>query len=226
MSNPRSQTILASALPSLAMVLLVACQPSKTTPPDTGEGGEATAAVEPYPGMLVDPSTVERDFLMRQKLSGEWRGRRLNFEAVVQKQGDTLTVIGLSPFGTKAFLLTQTGTKVAFENFIDRELPFPPKYMLQDIHRIFLYESALPWGSSGPDGTSTAEVADETVVDRWEAGTLHSRTFTRVDGRPEGSIRVDYGEGMNAGVPPEKLVFDNGWFGYKLTIQTVQYQTI
>lgn len=218
-------------IPSLAAVALLglaACQPKGTSNPGDGteEGGEPTAEAEPYPGMLIDPSTIDRDFLMRQKLSGEWRGRRLNFEAVVQKQGDTLTVIGLSPFGTKAFLLTQTGTTVEFENFIDRELPFPPKYMLQDIHRIYLYDSALPWGVEGPDGQSEAEVAEETVVDSWEAGTLRSRSFTRLDGQPEGAIQVDYGDGMKAGIPPASLVFDNGWFGYKLTIQTVQYQAI
>ena len=36
-------------------------------------------------------------------------------------------------------------------------MPFPPEYILQDIHRTFLYDAELPWGVAGTDGDNETD---------------------------------------------------------------------
>src|SRR5690606_41940002 len=66
-----------------------------------------SAAVSP--GELVDPSTVATDFMMRQHLQGDYGDDEIAFDAVVQKQGDTLLVLVLTPYGSRALLIEQKG---------------------------------------------------------------------------------------------------------------------
>ena len=55
---------------------------------------------------------------------------------MLQKTPGTLTLVGLTPYGSRAFLLQQTKGDVQFTKYIPRELPFPPTFMLLDIHRV------------------------------------------------------------------------------------------
>ena len=209
----------------LLPILLLACRTEGSSePPDDAGGTEEGQLPTEYPGTLVEIGKVSRDFMMRQKLSGSWQDMKFSFEAVVQKQGDKLTVLGLTPFGTKAFSLVQTGTEVEFEKYVDREMPFPPEYILQDIHRVFLYDVELPWGLTGEDGLNEATVHDELVHEEFVDGRLVSRRFARSSGYPEGEIRVDYEGGTADGVPAKNVSFSNGWFGYRLEIKTTLYQ--
>lgn len=214
----------------LPLVVLGCRSGNPSEPPDDrpNDGGASQPAELPteYPGTLVEIGKVPRDFMMRQKLAGSWQDMKFSFEAVVQKQGDKLTVLGLTPFGTKAFALVQTGTEVEFEKFVDREMPFPPEYILQDIHRVFLYDVELPWGLAGQDGPNEANVHDELVREEFVDGRLVSRSFVRSSGYPEGEIRVDYDGGTADGVPAKKVSFFNGWFGYRLEIKTTLYQAM
>jgi hypothetical protein len=207
------------------VLLVAACRHNgEATKPPAETMTDRSELPTEYPGTLVDIGGVQRNFLMRQKLDGAWQEKKFSFEAVIQKQADVLTVIGMTPFGTKAFVLTQTGTRVEFELLIDREMPFPPEYILQDINRAFIYDEELPWKTEGTDGENRADVHDETVVDQFAGGKLISRSFTRPD--LKGEITVEYDGGMEAGVPPKHVVFHNGWFGYSLDIRTAQYQPL
>ena len=190
------------------------------------EGGPAG-----YPGELVSTDTlqgVQGDFMARQKLSGRHGDRDFAFEAVLQLRGGTLTVLGLTPFGTKAFLLEQTGTDVSFRPLIDREIPFPPEYILQDIHRVWLWHARLPWGDRAPNQAEdpSVEIAGERVTEQWIDGALVRRSFERLDGQPPGTIRVDYMGGQRRGQPARQVVLDNGWFGYRLEIETLEWRAL
>ena len=187
-------------------------------------GAEALAG---YPGELISTAELHGDFMARQKLSGRFGEREFAFEAVLQLSGGTLTVLGLTPFGTKAFVLTQTGTEVEFRPLIERELPFPPDYILQDIHRAWLWSARLPWGDQAPaQGESVVEVAGERVEERWGEGGLESRSFERLDGAPAGKIVIDYIGGHRAEAPAKEVVLVNGWFGYELRIETVEWRAL
>lgn len=217
-----------ASIPLLLLALASACHREQTTEPPTG--GDTTAASEPvgYPGELIATADMGKPFLARQKLKGRFGEQEFAFEAVLQLHGGTLTVLGLTPFGTKAFVLKQTGTAVEFEPLIDREMPFPPEYMLQDIHRAWLWHVRLPWGDARPaqlDGSEASfEVAGERVIERWGNDGLMSRSFVRLDGQPPGEIRVEYTGGQRAGDPAKHVILDNGWFGYRLEIETTDWR--
>ncbi|MFY0542171.1 hypothetical protein [Nannocystis pusilla] len=102
-------------------MLLGACakgQEAESTPPQLSEAD--------YPGALATTLTGP-DFMARQRLHGTARGREIGGEVVLQKQGDALTLIGLTPFSTKAFVAKQKGAEVKVDVFApEGKLPFPP----------------------------------------------------------------------------------------------------
>lgn len=195
---------------------------------DPGPGPDSGEASGPgYPGELIPTAQMGRDFIARQKLQGSFEEHEFAFDAVLQLHEGTLTVLGLTPFGTKAFVLTQTGAEVEFQALIEREIPFPPEYMMQDVHRAWLWHARLPWGDAPPDEPSpSVEVAGERVTEQWGENGLVRRSFARLDGRPEGEIRIDYIGGHRSGRPAKQVILDNGWFGYRLEIRTTDWRLL
>ena len=170
-----------------------------------------------YPGALQPPSSLGDDFMLRQKISAVFQEtKEISFEAVLQKVGDKLTLLGLTPFGSRAFLLEQQGTEISFTNYVGKELPFPPKYILLDIQRTLHVEEARA------DGTHAIETADETVQETWLGGRIMERRVRRRDEQPRGELVITYDGGMPPGDPPPRMRFENGWFGYRLTIETTE----
>jgi hypothetical protein len=201
-----------------SVMLLGACSKgheAETAPPQLSEAD--------YPGALAT-SLAGPDFMARQRLRGTARGREIGGEVVLQKQGDALTLVGLTPFATKAFVATQKGAEVKVEVFApEGKLPFPPRFMLLDVHRVqFL---GLP-GAPLADGTHRGEVGEETVTEVWQGGALLERRFERKDGEPAGTIVITYEGGMKDGALPPRLKLVNGWFGYEIAVETVQWQPL
>jgi hypothetical protein len=182
----------------------------------------------PYSGPLVDPATVSRDFLDRQQITATYAGRTTRFDAVVQKRGGALTVLGLTPFGSRAFVLQQTGNDVSFQSFVPQTMPFPPRYILIDVQRVYFASLAALSGGPPPDGEQSGERDGEIETERWQGGALLSRTFRRADGSPAGEIAIDYGRaGMGAdGTPPRQISLSNGWYGYRLDIAIVSHERL
>lgn len=220
------------------VVTLAGCHHGETGTEPASDTAVAIDSPEPepnpgYPGELISTADMGRNFLARQKLRGTFGEQEFAFEAVIQLHGGKLTVLGLTPFGTKAFVLTQTGTDVEFQSLIDREIPFPPEYMLQDIHRAWLWHARLPWGDAPPTLASATdltapsiEIAGERVTEQWSENGLVRRTFVRLDGQPPGEIRIDYIGGHRTGRPAKQVVLENGWFGYRLEIQTTDWRML
>ena len=198
-----------------ALLLLAAACGGNSPQPDNGE-------VEPYPTVLAPPSTFGGDFAMEQDVTMTHAEGENTFRAVLQKQGNELVLVGLAPHGGRAFVLTQRGTEVTFENFMPRELPFPAEYILHDIHRAWFKDAP------GEGGEMEGERVTEQVAD----GRVTERRYERLDGQPEGAIVVTYeGPGMAPGAPiteapPERVVLDNQWFGYRATIETRNWQRL
>ena len=101
---------------------------------------------------------------------------------MLQKQPGTLTLVGLTPYGSRAFLLQQTKGDVQFTKYIPRDLPFAPTFMLLDIHRVL-----ATWiGPPLVTGERSGQVGDETIHERWQDGKLIERTFTERQEQPAG----------------------------------------
>lgn len=213
--------VLAAAV--LGAVVLAACAgPQPVAPGGVGAPGPASHG---DPGVLHPPSEFPGAFLDRQTITaryGDWTAR---FDAVLQKRGDELVLLGLTPFGSRAFVLKQVGLDVTYESFVPQELPFPPRYILFDVHRVF-FGGALG-GAAPPDGDLSTTRDGEILSERWQGGRLLRRRFRRANGEPPGEIVVDYDGGMPpGGPPPPHITFANGWYGYRLDITTVSHQAL
>jgi hypothetical protein len=194
-------------------VMLGACAPSP--PPDTA----ARAAAQDYPGELADSTALPDGLFLRQRIEARFGGRELGFAAVLQSEAGVLSLLALTPYGTRAFLLTQRGQALSFTRYVDQALPFPPRFIMLDVHRtLFL---GLP-GAPLADGEHQGLRGGERIRERWQGGRLLARSFERVDGRPRGLIRVAYRGGMLGAMPPARIDLDNGWFAYQLAIHTLE----
>jgi hypothetical protein len=207
---------MARLAPLVALTLtLTACGGSEPRP-ESPQGSP-----EPYPTELASPSTFGADFAMEQEVTMRHQRGENTFRAVLQKQGDELILLGLGPHGGRAFVLTQRGQEIEFESFMPRELPFPPAYILHDIHRAWFKDAP------GEEAEMDGERVTETVVD----GRVTERRYERLDGQPEGAIVVRYEGGLAPGAPvtaapPETVVLDNGWFGYQAIIRSRNWQEL
>ena len=200
-----------------AIVMLTACSPRPSTPPDPSQMR--------YPGVLVPAQALagRADFLARQTLVGRQGEREIHGEVVVQKRGEALTLIGMTPFGSKGFVIQQDASGVKSQEVLAGALPFPAEFMLLDVHRamfIGLFEGA------GADGSHRGEREGEVIRELWQGGKLLRRTFRRLDRRPKGVITIEYVGGMAGERPPARIVLTNGWFGYTIEINTVSWQPI
>jgi hypothetical protein len=169
---------------------------------------------------LPPPDAISGTFTVRQKLTARSAHGGGSFEAVLQKRPGELLLVGLTPYGSRAFVLRQTAGDVQFTSYLPRDLPFPPAYMLLDIHRVL-----DAWPGPGPAaGERAMVVAGERIVERWRDGRLVERTFTRVapvpPGERPGEIEISY-QGVGPAGLAAVVELENRRFGYSLTIESV-----
>lgn len=184
--------------------------------PDIGPNDELNLS---YPGELVSPGVLGIDFVMRQHVVGYRDGEVLgSFEAVLEKVGDTLTLVALLPATGEAFALEQHGVETRFEARVEAELPVPPEFILMDVNRTFFMSVST---TVLPDGEHTVDNDGEHISELWEGGRLRERLFSRLDGAPAGVISIQYVAGYSPTSMPTEIVLNNGWFGYRLQIRTL-----
>jgi hypothetical protein len=177
------------------------------------------------PGLIRSPDVMPYDFQWRQHVTAIWPSGRRSFDAVVQKRKGELLMIGLSPMGMPGFILhLKPSGAIDVENHTGQELPFRAEYILADVQRV-LYPW-LPPAPAGLAGELRGEVATVQVTERYLHGALIERTFQRASAAAGGSIKIRY-EGLAPGADVAKRVnVDNGWFGYRLEIETLSYSRL
>ena len=186
----------------------------------------ATAPAREYPGPLRAPSAYPTELAIDQTVTAIHPQGSDSFRAVIEKRGDTLIMVGLGPHGGRAFVLTQEGDEIRFESQLPRELPFPARYMLLDVHRAWLLGLA---GAPLADGEHRAELEGEEIVETWADGRMIERTFRRLDGEPPGLVRITYEGGLSPDLsadPPSRVELDNGWFGYRLVLEGISRRAL
>jgi hypothetical protein len=195
-----------------------------------GCGGAETPRARPedYPTRLRPPTEIEGDFTFEQEVTIRYGEEEHSFRAVLQKAADEIVLVALGPHGGRGFMLQQRGTAVEFENYLPVEIPFPPEFILYDVHRTWFVAPTPPDDGEGP---STVERDGERITERWRAGRLEERRFERLDGRPAGAIVVRYRGGMDlaaprTAAPPASVELDNGWFGYRTAVRTIEWRPL
>ncbi len=192
----------------------------------------ASAPAE-YPFVLHDPATLPHDFLVRQHLTVHARrdGQPVDgeFDAIVQKQGDTLLIVGLGPMNVKAFTLEQRGDRIEFTQLFGPELPFSPRNVVVDVHRVFFHHLPPPAEQSEPRSSEMrrGELDGETVEETWQGGELRRVAFTRPGSALRGAVTVELGPGCTAAAcEPASAALRNEWFGYTLEIVNEGYERL
>ena len=190
----------------------------------------STSAPSEYPGVLHDPRTLPRDFMVRQSLT--IRARRdgkpveAELDAVVQKQGDTLLIVGFGPMNVKAFTLTQRDDRLEFVQLMGPGLPFSPRNVVLDVHRVFFKRLPAP-AEPGYSGVARGELDGEHVEETWRDGQLRALVFTRPGSTLRGAIRVELGAGCDPShCEPESATLINEWFDYTLAIVNQDYERL
>jgi hypothetical protein len=188
--------------------------------------GCAHQAPAQRPAPLAPPTAAEIPpadqipgaFTVRQKLTAKSAQGGGSFEAVLQKSPGKLTLVGITPYGARAFLLQQTGGDVQFTSYLPRDLPFPPTFVLLDIHRVM-----GDWLGGAPpagDGQRAERRDGEQIDERWRGGRLVERTFTRAAADPPGAITITYVGDGPAGLAAH-VTLVNARLGYQITIDSL-----
>ncbi len=193
--------------------LLCACAGAPARAP--AAGGDAYPAPPPF-------HLPAEDFVLRQRVVAHWQNRRGGFDAVLQKRGERILVVGLTPFGAEAFELEWQGKDVRVVSRLPAKLPFSARFVFYDIARTYFV--GIP-GAPLPDGVHAADLGGERITEVWKAGRLVRRTFVRRSGKPAGEIRIDYTASAGHQFPTAVRI-ENGWFGYRLSISTLGEQRL
>ncbi len=206
----------------LSGTICASCAPEHSAPPELSPKRAAEAdPTRGYPGSLLPVTRIDNDFQWRQQVTATWRGEQHRFDAVLAKEGDVLTLIGLGPMNSRGFVIRLHHDQFELTNHTGQELNFEPRWIMLDIQRVF-----FPWfdSESPSDGERERKLDDELVTERWQDGTLQQRTFRRLDDHPPGVISVRYSGWASGAQAPAKATLNNGWFGYSLTVETLEQQ--
>lgn len=171
------------------------------------------------PGPIRPPDALPYSFQWRQRVTAKWPTGTQAFDAVLIKQKGELRMVGLSPMGVPGFVITlQRDGSVQFENRTRREPTFQPEFILADVQRVF-----FPWlPGDAPEGEREGQVEILRVSETHEAGRLMTREFVRDDAPDRGTVRITYSDWPSEGDAPKKVELVSEWFGYSLTIETLE----
>jgi hypothetical protein len=186
-------------------------------------GAHKPSAQPIMPQALLPPSALAFDFQWRQRVRARWPTGQHSFDAVLQKRGDELSLVGLSPLGLPGFVLRLRGPSgVSVENRTGQPLPFEASYVLADVERVFFpWLPALPANDAHANERS-GQRGDTHIVEHYQGGLLSARTFERPTARGLERVRVRY-EGRRADRDaPAHAELENALLGYSLTIDTLE----
>lgn len=170
------------------------------------------------PELLVDTTELGGDFTARQSVEATFRDRKAIFQAIVQKTGERLVIVALTPQGQRAFVLEQRGRTVSFEKSPGAELPFSPWHILVDIHR-GIFRGGGPSPKARPDGKHSVAHVLEPMTDTWSGGALTRRVISAHG--TERAIIIDYATPSSGPLYRRPLTYRNHRVGYTLKITPI-----
>jgi hypothetical protein len=167
---------------------------------------------------LLPVAALPGDLVLQQHVTIRWGDDEQSFDAVLQKRGDQLLLLGLGPMNRVGFVLTLDDGGVHLENRSGRDLPFEPERILADVQRVF-----YPWVTSEPPCTDCERGVTRLGLAIWERigpAYLEERRFEDLGETERGTIIVRYDDWMDRGSIPGRAVLTNNWYGYELRVVT------
>ena len=176
----------------------------------------APRAMRECPGAIRSTDEIAGDLRLDLRLLVRSEKVDTALRLAVEKRGDALVLVGLSPLGAVLFSVRQTGTDTEVEALPAALLEIPPENVLRDLHRVHFLTASTPLAANG---TSDVVRDDTRITEHWQGGTLRSRTFERVNGRPRGQVVVDFVAKPAEGLSEARI--HNGWCDYEATLVTL-----
>lgn len=213
------------AAAAILALSLTACGPamdSGAASAPSSSGVAVDRCAKPLP--LRAATDMPGAFQWRQRVTATWPTGERSFDAVIQRRGDTLMLVGLSPMGQPGFVFTLDAKgSVSVKNHSGQELPFEPAFIFADVQRAF-----FPWiGFDGQkvDGESRVTRDGVMVVEHRVAGTLFQRRLTlTAPGCDRASVTVRYNGWEGRHTAPKLVELEHEALGYRLVIETVEEQ--
>jgi hypothetical protein len=190
--------------PWLALLLAACAAPAAVPGP---------APLPELPALPAGPA----GFQLRQALRFEYPGGSGSLEVIVQSRCGELAIVGLAPFGSRAFTLIQRGSRLESELHLPGAWPFPPENIARDVHRALLVP--LP-AQPPPGGERELRYGGERVRERWGQGQLRERWLIPDGAAEPGGVRIEYRDGATREHLSQDFRLENRALGYALEITT------
>ena len=166
---------------------------------------------------------MEPGFRLRQALRFEYEAGSGGLEVIVQSRCGELTIIGLAPFGSRAFTLIQRGSALEAELQLPGAWPFPPENIALDVHRALLVP--LP-AEPPPGGERELLYGGERVRERWAQGLLRERLLRSQAAPARKGVRIEYRDGASREHLSQDFRLENLDLGYALEITTSESRSL
>jgi hypothetical protein len=159
-------------------------------------------------------------FMVLQRVRGKYGTQDVAFECVVQLSAGKLTVTGITPYSTRAFVVEQAGTDVHAEAFMLRDVWFDPLQVLYDVHRTFF--RGLP--PAQKNGTHVQLDHGEFVRELWLGGHIVERRFQALSTSSSMMVISFFGAPAPLIAPRMRIV--NVHYSYWLEIETIEQKRL
>jgi hypothetical protein len=173
-------------------------------------------AVAQCPGSLRPTSEIEGDLRVELRMQVKAESVDAALRLALEKQGDELTLVGISPLGAVVFSVIQNGVELEVDALPASILEVPPENVLRDLHRILFLD--VPEGST--DGKRRASLGGVQITELWRAGRLVRRSFAG-DGAP---VVVDFVEAPLEGLSEARV--RNPGCGTSSTVVTLRSSAV
>jgi hypothetical protein len=169
------------------------------------------------PVSLVPSGDLPPGMLLRQRVRIENVEPAIGMDVIVQSRDGVLTLVGFTPFGTRAFALTQRGIQFELNDVAGRHLGVNPVWILDALHRSrFIlpppgeHDEIQRWERDGE-----AIVRRPGTVDEPELRTFRlASSSTEID-QTDDRVLVEY-----SGPSRARVRVRNPWCGYDIRIVT------
>jgi hypothetical protein len=197
-----------------ALLLSIAACAFPKPPPSQAPFEDDSAVVVSTDQLATPP------FRVLSRVRGKLGTQDIAFDCTVQLSQGKLTLTGMTPYGTRAFLVEQIGSDVHARTFELNDLPFEALQVLVDVHRVFF--RGLP--QSQTNGRHELVQGDQVVRELWSGGHVVDRRFHSLD--TSASLVVISFDGAPAPVIAPRLRLTNLHYNYSLEIENIEQERL
>jgi len=193
-----------SILYAFAIVVAFGCQ------------GLGLGARDGCPVALVDTSEIAAGLRAQGTLRIAVDGTETTLGFALERANGTLTMVGFTPFGTRAFAIRQVGSELHVDDFVGRRMGVEPIWLADALHRALLVtppRDALETAAGRRWSWGGEEITEHLDPE----GAPDLRRFAHAAAGSTDVVTVEYPRSSGAGIE-----IDNPWCGYRAHLTFVR----